>query len=186
MHKYYMRTDITQTGSALVTLAEAKAHMRITHTSDDDYITSLVAAATAWAEHEAETILIASTVEDYWQYPVWIYNLTKQPVTALVSVEYYGTAGWTAFTDYKKRIRQLGYSSVQFLSHPEYDQYADDVVRVTYTADISRNIAVAKQLVMLITSQMYEQREIEVTGTIVSKVTGYEHLVNCLKPAGGF
>lgn len=46
-----------------VTVAEAKRHLRVTHTLDDSYIGDLIAAATRWAENETRRKLVEQTVE---------------------------------------------------------------------------------------------------------------------------
>ena len=46
-----------------VTVAEAKRHLRITHTLDDSYIGDLIAAATRWAENQTRRKLVDQIVE---------------------------------------------------------------------------------------------------------------------------
>jgi len=45
-----------------ISLAQAKAHLRVTHNAEDDYIQSLIVAATDWAQVYSGRILIDSRV----------------------------------------------------------------------------------------------------------------------------
>lgn len=177
------QTFITRTGPTIVSVDRAKEHLRIIGDEDDAYLLGLIHAATSWAEHETDCILSESTVEEYYQRYQWVIPLMKQPVTEFISVEYFND-GWQPFTNYKKQIKQMGYSQICFNVVPDYDRSADDVIKITYKCMIQRDIQVAQQLVLMLVAQMYSFRELEVTGTIVSKCTGYEHLVRCLRPGG--
>ncbi len=51
----------TSTAIAAVTLAEAKLHLRVDHTSEDTLIESLALSATQMAEHELQIGLVTRT-----------------------------------------------------------------------------------------------------------------------------
>lgn len=61
----------TDPASEPVTLAEAKAHLRIDHTDEDAYITSLVTAARDYAESYTARAFISQT---------WTWTLNQWPV----------------------------------------------------------------------------------------------------------
>lgn len=46
-----------------ITLADAKAQLRITHGAEDQHIQNLIAAATRWAEVETRRVFVTTTVE---------------------------------------------------------------------------------------------------------------------------
>lgn len=78
----------------VVTTAEAKAQMRVTHSAEDGLIDSMIAAATAEAEHLTQRCLLTQQWRltlDAWQTSV---RLTRPPITSVVSVKYIdGTSG---------------------------------------------------------------------------------------------
>ncbi len=101
-----------------VTLAEAKLHLRVTGTTDDDLITAMITAATANAEHIMGRAVMPQkwtvTLDNFWglgyrtdrNYSpsqvlsacyVYAIELQRQPVTAVDSVAYIDptTGEWT-------------------------------------------------------------------------------------------
>lgn len=60
---YQYRTVVTVAPTVEpVTLAEAKLHLRVDHTAEDDYITSLIIAGREWAEGVTRRAFISRTV----------------------------------------------------------------------------------------------------------------------------
>jgi uncharacterized phiE125 gp8 family phage protein len=85
--------SIVAAGAPVVTLDEAKAHIRATSSSDDVQITGFVAAATAYVADEAGILLGAGTFEmvlDAWCSEIAI---PAKPVRDIVSVRYLDVAG---------------------------------------------------------------------------------------------
>ena len=178
-----MRISISKTGS-IATLAEAKEQCHITNDMEDSYITTLIDVATSHGEYVTDTCFVETDVTEYHNVFRSYYVLSKQPATEIISVKVYDGETMAPFTDYKKELKQYGYSVICFGSTPPVSFDNDHTVEINYTCQIQRNQSVAKQLVLMVVAQLYEHRELEVTGTIVSKVAGYEFLVNCLKPSG--
>jgi uncharacterized phiE125 gp8 family phage protein len=80
---------ITPTVLEVVTLTEAKAHLKVTSTDEDTLIQSYLNAAIQRCENYRQSTIMSSTWEVYlrtWQNSV---NLQKHPVTAINSVTYY-------------------------------------------------------------------------------------------------
>ena len=159
--------------SQIVTLAEAKEHLRILHDEEDSYINTLIAVATAWGETDTDCIFGVSSWHDTFEGVNQCLHLAKQPVNQITSVVVDGVAT----DDYESVLSDVGYSTVR-LTTPTIKK-----VVVTYSCGLPRasQQAVAKQLVLLLIGQLFNFREVEITGAIVSKVTGYEQLKNNLK-----
>lgn len=72
-----------------ITLAEAKLHLRVEHSADDDLITSLMAAARQQAEHELGRPLITQTWERVLDaFPAEAIELGMPPVQSIVHIKY--------------------------------------------------------------------------------------------------
>jgi uncharacterized phiE125 gp8 family phage protein len=84
-------------------LADAKAHLRLETTADDDYVTALIAAATAFFEDQANLKLITQTVRLSLPDFTAVIRLPRMPVQSVDSVKYLdagGTLQTLATTDY--------------------------------------------------------------------------------------
>lgn len=71
-----------------ITLAEAKAHLRVTHSAEDTLIESLIKEARNYCENETGRALIAQTWEKtYDNFPDAI-ELSKLPVASITTLKY--------------------------------------------------------------------------------------------------
>lgn len=80
---------ITPAAAPAITLAEAKLHLRVTHAEEDTLITSMVAAATAEAEHLMQRAIMRQTWRlslDAWPSPSGAVELRRPPVASITSV----------------------------------------------------------------------------------------------------
>lgn len=78
-----------------VTLAEAKAHLRLTGSDDDDYVAAMITAARLHVESATRRLLIDQTwrfYRDDWP-PGGRLDLPIAPVTAVTAVTVYDDAG---------------------------------------------------------------------------------------------
>ena len=77
-----------------MTLAEAKLHLRVDGTDEDDLITALIVAARRRAEHLLTRALITQTWElTLDEFPAADIQLPKPGVLSIVSVKYLDSAG---------------------------------------------------------------------------------------------
>jgi uncharacterized phiE125 gp8 family phage protein len=76
-----------------VSLTEAKLHLRVDHTTDDELIKTLIGAATDWCEkYEGQSYMIRSYKAYLDAFQDEIY-LPFAPLVSVDSVQYYDTAG---------------------------------------------------------------------------------------------
>jgi uncharacterized phiE125 gp8 family phage protein len=161
-----------------VSLAEAKAHLNITVATDDPYITTLIANATERAEVKCGRQFCTATYVlrlDEWPDVILV---PRPPLISVTSVKYYDTDGvqqtLTLTTDYTYDI----YSEPGRI-HPAYActwpsvRAIPNAIEVTYTcgygaaADVPINI---RHAIKILVSHYYEQRDLVVTGTIVTAI----------------
>lgn len=88
---------VTAPSSEPITLAEAKLHLRIDFSADDDLITSLIEASRVRCEAEIGQAFV-TTVFDYYldRWPtnergamLWKFQLPRAPVASVASITYY-------------------------------------------------------------------------------------------------
>mgnify|MGYP000340760905 CR=1 FL=1 len=83
-----------------VTTAEAKLHLRVTHSTDDDLIDALIAAAREQCEHLTGRALVTQTWERVLDaFPAVEIELGRPPVIAITSVTYTDAAGDSQILD---------------------------------------------------------------------------------------
>lgn len=80
-----------------ITLAEAKAHLRVEHTLEDLLIESLITAARNFVENFTRRALIEQT----WkltldQFPCWEIYIPKPPLISITKFDYLNSAGISA------------------------------------------------------------------------------------------
>jgi uncharacterized phiE125 gp8 family phage protein len=80
--------------TAPITLAEAKTHLRITHSDDDVYIAALLLGITELCEQMQRRIYIRRTVVEYFDsFPAVIRPVYSPLVSPVTSIKYYDTGG---------------------------------------------------------------------------------------------
>ncbi|WFF40400.1 hypothetical protein EVC62_02170 [Salinicola endophyticus] len=155
-----------------VSLAEAKAQARIEHDDDDDLVQRLIASARSSAEQRTGRALITQTWEQRGRPQGGMIELRRWPAVEVLSV----SAG-TVPLDTDAWRAELG-------EFPEIELLADRdaEVAVTYVAgygDTAEDVpAPIRQWILVAIDTMYELREAEVTGTIVSRVGYVDGLLN--------
>ncbi|KFF50461.1 hypothetical protein GY26_01865 [Gammaproteobacteria bacterium MFB021] len=155
-----------------VTLGEAKAQARVEHDDDDELILRLIASARSSAEQRTGRALITQTWEQRGRPQGGMIELRRWPAVEVLSVSVgsgpLDTEAWRA---------ELGeFPEVEVLA----DQNAE--VTVTYVAGYggtAEDVPVPiRQWILIAVDTMYELREAEVTGTIVSRVGYVDGLLN--------
>ncbi len=183
-----MQVDITGAAvdqDTIITVADLKAHMRVTHTAEDTLISALRSAAISWIEEHCNIKLGSYTARGYLP---GFYNayLPIGPVTAITEVKYQTTADRDYATDLSTLAAGNWYTDtisqparIAFRDYPQVYDYALMPVVVTFTAGYSTMPAPVLQAIRLLVADMYENRQEEVTGTITTRLKfGLDALLN--------
>lgn len=158
-----------------VTLTEAKLHLRVDGIDEDTLINTLIAAATSLAEDYTWRTLMSTVfeyVDDDFDHTI---KLDTYPIAIIDSIKYYD------LTNTQQTVPANNYES-NLLNSPAtikpasgyywpdaYIRY--DAVTIRFTAGYASAAVVPaaiKQAILMMVSNMYEHREDEITGTIVS------------------
>lgn len=161
-----------------ITLAEARAHLRITSTAEDSLISRLIKVARGRAEAATRRQLVTATwvmTRDDFPSGDQPLKLYRPPVASVTKVEYYDESNalvtWGA-TKYQTDLvaepaRILPVSGESWPT--TYDRM--NAVQVTYVAGYGAAAAVPdeiKQAILVLLAELFERREESVVGTIVS------------------
>lgn len=170
-----MRYVLVTPPAALLTTAEAKAHLRVDHSDEDTLIDSLVAAATQHLDGRAG-ILGRAIVNQAWRLDVaapcgGIIVIDMPDVSAVASVKYLSAGVETTWDSAEWRLGAL--PAGRFFIEPK-DGYSwpaaddqEDAFRVAFTAGFGAAAAVPaplKAAVLLLVGHWYEHREEVVIG----------------------
>ena len=149
-----------------VTLDEAKDHLRVTHTDDDQYINALCLAATSWAEKfQNRTYVKRARTMVLDNFPLVIRP--KYPplisVTSIVYVDTEGTEQTLASTEYRvDTITEPGRITVAHeVTWPD-TRAVTNAVTITYVAGYGTEAKVpdeVKASIRLMVAHLYEHRE---------------------------
>ncbi len=157
-----------------ITLAEAKAHLRVDFTDDDSLITALIGAARATAEEFTNRAIMPQTLEHVLHMFPWCtprnhfgsIRLFRSPYAALVSLEYYDADNQPQTLDEADLII-VGTSEPATIC-PQLDTQwptvaeRPDAITITYQAGYANAAAVPKpikQAMLLMIGAWYERRE---------------------------
>ena len=185
---YVMQVDIT--GSAvdqdtIITVADLKSHLRVTHTQEDTLIGAMRSAAIAWVEEYCNIKLGSYTARGYLP---GFYNsyIPIGPVTAITEVKYQTTADKDYDTDLSTLGATLWYTDIisqpariAFRDYPQTYDYALTPVVVSFTAGYSTMPTPVIHALRLLVAHFYENRQEEITGSITARLKfGLEALLN--------
>ena len=181
--------------SFIVSLAEAKEHLRIdsSFTGDDTYITALTKIAQNIVEKETGLYLSSIALEYTSDGFLPIIDLGTNG-HAVTSVKYYDTSNvqQTLSSD-SYDISDLGYLESNVLLYPNtgtdwpetYDR--PDSIEVKFSGGIDETYQIPeglKEAIYLIIGRYYEVRQDVLSGTVVYQVPlGAQHLINQYKKA---
>lgn len=160
-----------------VSLAEAKAHLRVDIDDDDDYISGLISAARQYVETATRRAFISQTWRlslDRWPAGDAI-ELRKPPLASVSSIVYrdsdgasttWGTSNYIVDTDSEPGRIVLADGA----SWPSVTLYPVNPIQVTYVAGYgAAGSSVPQYLrhaVLLLVAHWYENREAILVGTI--------------------
>jgi len=179
---------VTAPTSEPVSLAEAKAHLRLETTADDTLVAALIVAARQWAEEYLWRGLVTQT----WELVLDAFpergeiELPRGNLVSIASLKYVDDNGteqtWAASNYTKDDTSEPG--KLRLAYDKDWPSARDqwDAVKIRYTvgwageaaqmpAEADRVPAAIRAAMMLVISQLYEHRTPEVVGTIVSKVS---------------
>lgn len=163
-----------------VSLADMKAHLRVTSTAEDDTISAYLAAAVASLDVQGELgfAMELQTISEALQYPARDVVLSVPPAQELISVTYFDTdnAAQTAdladFAIYKSSDR----SFVRSDNWPAaYDR--PDAVTINYTAGHSVVPSDLSHAIKLIVGHWYEHRADVSEQTLTEIPRAVQHLL---------
>jgi uncharacterized phiE125 gp8 family phage protein len=194
---------VTATTGDPITVAEAKAHLRVTHSEDDSLIGALVSAATKQVEAETGRQLCTAVYDlkldafptgcdkreraiKFPRAPLQSvssgqYTADDGTATALSSTAYTVVTSWTTAPD-------------PFCGHGRmYEAYNDtwpttrqvgNAVTIRFTAGYGPASAVpdiAKAAIKLLVGNLYEHREATISGGLSEVPLGAQRLIDLLK-----
>lgn len=178
---YYTQV-VTQPTAEPISLQQAKDHLRVDVSADDDLIALYITAARRFCEHYCSSAFMPQTIrQDLDDLPDDVISLVVNPVQSVSNVKYYDTDGV---------LQTLSTSlyTVDTISNParvirKWDETwpvtesRGGAVQVTYVAgyaegspaDDPQNVpADIKCAILLILGDLYENRENTLVGTVVS------------------
>ncbi|RKF23373.1 phage gp6-like head-tail connector protein [Altericroceibacterium spongiae] len=169
-----MRTVAVNEPAPVITLAEAKEHLRVDSDDEDALITGMVAAATAHIsgpDGYLNRVIGVQMLQTYLaRFPGSAFRLPYGPVRTITSVEYRNGEVWQAIdqTDYELNGNIL--EPVPGVSWPSFSLTRREHVRVLYEAGYETAPFPVKAAIFLMVGDLYANRETVVTGTIASEV----------------
>ena len=149
---------VASVGSPPLSLADAKEHLRVLHTTDDDYITSLILAATEWIEAQYDIALRSKTVTQYYDGFDGDLILTLYPITSVTSVKYYDTDNaQQTITDYTSDLVSRR-GRIRVASQPSlYDR--PNAIEVVYVVGYATTPEAIIHAIKLLIGDWYKDRE---------------------------
>jgi uncharacterized phiE125 gp8 family phage protein len=170
--------SIEDSGTAILTTAEAKKHLKVDTTADDDYIDNLISAATESAQIFTNRYFINSTIIQYGDTWSDIATLFKSPVSSVDEITYYDSdnsletlATSVYLTDVNHQPARIGLKPNQ--SFPSLADRISAVI-VEYTVGYGSSAANVpegiKESVLLTVGNLYENRQEVVVGRIATEL----------------
>lgn len=147
----------------IVSLAEAKSHLRVANTSEDTLIASYLLASIDWAEGFCHRSFTGDTFT--LTSPSFDFDLENPPVASIVSVEYkaYGTDTYTAISDTNYNLNTNSIKPcVEFIEDYVFPRLAviNDAVKVVYVSGYDSDTLpqLVKIAILLKCSSFYDKR----------------------------
>lgn len=170
---------ITAPADEPVSLVEAKAHLRLEESIDDAYVTRLITAARGHVEKACSRKLLLQTVEvtsapPCWREPVTLFG-GELPDDPAINASYIDATGATQTLTGLQLVRRGDARCAQVI--PALGTcwptmaHREDALTIEYQVgwaspeDVPEPL---RQAVLLMVSQLYEQRSPEITGTIAT------------------
>ena len=177
---------VTAPASEPLTTDEAKAHLKVSGSSEDAYIDSIVKAARTSVERYLNRALITQTWKAYFDHWEDKMGLGLAPVSSITSVKYYDeTASLTTLTSslyYEDLISEPGrivrkYDSV----YPELETQRPNGIVVEFVAGYGASTDIPGDIlhaIKLLVADYYDNKGEVVVGTIAVRIPA--HIKNLL------
>jgi uncharacterized phiE125 gp8 family phage protein len=170
-----LQTDVSSTAlpEQIVSTAELKKHLRVTHALEDSLIEAARLAAISYVENYCNVLLGSYSATGYlrdWRFATFPVG----PLSAVGDVKYDDSSGneqtFNSSNVYSDTARQPG--QISFQDVPSLQDYNLTPIRIEFTAgyapaDIPAPIISA---IKLIVGHLYDMRTDEVVGTITTRV----------------
>lgn len=169
----------------LVSLPDAKAHLRVTESDEDGLIESYIAAASAWIDGPAGWLgrsIGLQTLELRTNVFASCDRLPYGPVISITSVKYVDAQGVEQTVDPAHyEVVEDGLAAASGFSWPSHRGDAEGV-RVRYVAGEPGFAPQVRQAVLLLVGQWFRNRMSVVVGTISSQLPfGVDALLSPLR-----
>ena len=155
-----------------VTLAEAKKHLRITHTDEDEHIHGLIMAARQYAEEYTHRVLMPQTWDWTMDKLPAAFDVPLPPLRSITSVKYIDTAG--AEQTLASSVYAVDTASIRGRIVLAYGQVWPSTreqvggVTVRIVAGYTIVPQPIKMAMLMLIGHLYENRETTISGTIIS------------------
>lgn len=168
-----------------ITLDDAKAHLRVTGSDDDAYITALIVAARQGAEHVTGRTLMAQTLELALDGFDDVIKLPRPPLTSITSVKYLDESG--SLTTMDAIAYLLDDHSEQARLLPAYGtswpatRTQANAVLIRYVAGYASAATVPQEIknwMLLRIGMLYENRESVVPGISIAELPFVDRLLD--------
>ncbi len=161
-----------------ITTAEAKTHLRVDLSDEDEYIDTLIVTSRQFAENHTRRQLITAT----WQLTLdWfpcVIELRRPPIQSVTSITYVDTDGDTQTLD--SSLYRVDVTGVTGCITPAFGESwpstraITSAVTVTYVAgygDAGSDVPAAfKHAIKLLLAHYHENREESISGTIITTI----------------
>ena len=173
----------TPANNLVITLGDAKLHLRVDDDSEDDLITALIQSATKSAEHHTGLKLLRETAYTLMGLFYDEVRFFRNPVYQISSITYYdkNNALQTLSTSHYYSQVVNGVYTIRFHETPEtYNRM--DCVKITFTCGFATANEVPqdiKSAIKLMIGHLYENRQGVLVGTITSELPiGIKYLLD--------
>lgn len=182
---------ITAPTSEPITIAEAKAHLRVVGADDDAYIATLIVAARQAAEQATGRALMVQTWEVSFEQFKCGMKLPKPPIVSVTSIKYLDLdgslqtldPGQYELNDYEEPVEILRPYAVIWPA----TQRHENAVRIRYVAGYASAATVPQEIkswMLLRIGLLYENRESVVAGVPLAELPFIDRLLDASKVWG--